>query len=215
MFDNLDYLESKTKEHKRVEILQVAMGLFIRDGIHNVTMQKIAKKSKISIRSLYYYYSNKEDLAVDIQISLFGSDWLKLDDEDTSELTAYELLYKLKDNLVSYINNNPKVVKYIAAFDFYFYNSYPSDKYLIHLEKIQSSELSSKIIRKAKLDNSIDDKGYGTLTTISTLFHSIMAYSQRIIYREKAMLLEKAGDKGSLELHAQLLMESLKKDTLW
>ena len=214
MFENINYMESKTKKGKRAEILQVSMDLFIRDGIHNVTMQEIAKKSDISIRSLYYYYNSKEDLAVDIQISVFGSNWLKLDIEDTSELTAYELLCKMKDNLVSYINNNKKAVKYIAAFDFYFYNSYPSDKYLIHLENIQSNTLSSDIIRKAELDNSIDCKGYGVLVTIATLFHSIMAYSQRIIYREKAMLLEKTGDKGSLELHAQLLIESLKKDTL-
>jgi len=213
MFDNLDYLESKTKQNKRTDILQKAMNLFIRDGIHKVTMQEIAKHSGISIRSLYYYYSNKEDLAVDIQISVFGSNMMQSYEEDTSQLTAYELLCKFKDNLLVFINNNPKAIKYIAAFDFYFYNSYPSDKYLVHLEKIQSNAFSSEIIRKAELDNSIDDKGYSILVIISTLFHSIMAYSQRIIYREKAMLLEKAGDKGSLELHAQLLIESLKKDT--
>ena len=211
MFDKLGYEESKTKTNKRIEILQNSMDAFIRDGIHSVTMQQVAKECDISIRSLYYYYKSKEELAVDIQICTLTDSFGFIVEEIDSSKTAFEHLQIAINNFVDYIANNHKIIKYIAAFDFYFYNMYPGEKYLNHLQEVQNNESLLALIQLSYKDNSINLHGETIDTVINTLFHSIMAYSQRNIYREKVMSLEKGTNKGSLELHAQLLLESIKK----
>lgn len=211
MFENLGYEESKTKQNKRVEILNHALDLFIRDGIHNVTMQQIASVCDISIRSLYYYYPNKEELAVDIQVNVFSGEWLINDNLDIDNMTAYDVIKATMLELLKFMNENHKIVKFIAAFDFYFYNSYPGTKYLDHLEIVQNNIIFNEIVKKAEEDGSVEDFGKGHLVAFATMFHSIMAYAQRIIYREKAMMLEESGNKGDLELFVDYLLKAYKK----
>ena len=206
----LNYNESNIKKKRRKNILDKSMDLFIRDGIHSLTMQDIAKECGISIRSLYYYYSTKEDLAVDIQICVFTNEWFNVKELDINT-SGYELLKKLVFNVVDHIENNKKIIKYITAFDYYFHNEYPSEKYLKHLEDIQSNTIIEKIVTLTGKDNTINTHGESIETTVATIFQSILAYSQRAIYREKALLSEGIVSLGSLRLHAELLVYALKK----
>jgi AcrR family transcriptional regulator len=59
--------EAKTKNTdlviaKRIQIIRAAEELFSRKGYHKTTIRDIAKKSGISIGSLYDYIKNKEDI---------------------------------------------------------------------------------------------------------------------------------------------------------
>ncbi|MBN2461832.1 MAG: TetR/AcrR family transcriptional regulator [Candidatus Cloacimonetes bacterium] len=52
----------KEKEKRRFNILQAAEKLFLSKGFENVTMQQIALKADFTRRTLYSYFSSKEDL---------------------------------------------------------------------------------------------------------------------------------------------------------
>jgi len=209
----MTYNESKTKKKKRHEILMHAMDLFITDGIASVSMQQISKTLGISPRSLYYYYSNKEDLAVDIQILIMSTDWIFSGFILDKNKTGYEIVCDFLHHMIDYINSHKKNIKYIAAFDYYFYNSYPGTRYQTHLEMIFRSKIFTDIIDQAGKDHTILTNGKDIRTVLSTVYHSAMAYAQRIIYREKAMNLEASGNKGDLELFVEYLLKGLKNNT--
>ena len=209
MMNTLNYNESQIKKKKRNEIMEHGMNIFIRESIHNVTMLQIANECDISLRSLYYYYKNKEELAVDIQICIFSGEFLS-SDFDLSK-SAYEIVVDIINHLYTYSVNNQKIVKYITAFDCYFQNEYPSNKYSSHLEKIKNTKMMEIVSKKAAEDNSIETFGEDVNTTVMTVIQSMFAYSQRFIYREKAMKSEATGTRGSLDLFRKQLIEVLKK----
>ncbi len=211
MNDFLNYDESNVKKKKRNEIIRISKNIFIRDGIHPVTMQQLAKECGISLRSLYYYYKNKEDLAVDIQIQTLGTGWFMSEYNYDDSNTAYDLIKDMINHFVEYANTNEKDIKYITAFDFYFYNEYPSEKYNNHLKNnIHSHTFYEKITSSIKNDDTVEHFGDPD-NLVATIFQSIMSYAQRIIYREKAMLSETLGNQGSLEIYSKIILNSIKK----
>jgi AcrR family transcriptional regulator len=188
------------------------MTIFIREGIHSVTMKEIADEINISIRSLYYYYSNKEDLAVDIQIiamtrfAIF-QDELELD----SEKNAFENLAITLTHMLSAIIKQPRYLKYITAFDYYFYNEYPTPKYNQFLNVFKQYSIVLRLLDRANKDGSLETYGGSLFDIFTTIFQSFLAYAQKIIYREKAMASEDISGVGNLELFIQILLEGIKK----
>ncbi len=204
------YDESTKKQLKRREILEHSMDIFIREGIHPVMMQEIADECSVSLRTLYYYYKNKDELAVDVMMLVFNHNWFSKIDNDSPNLTGYEKLVLFTDSLLNYIQENHKIVKYITAFDHYFHNSYPSTKYTSFLEELLTYtklHLGSDILD----DGTIETFDKDIETTVATVYHSVFAFAQRFIYREKAMLSEESGNRGSIEQHAKILLRGLKK----
>jgi len=210
MLNIMTYDESKTKKKKRHEILMHAMNLFISDGIAAVSMQQISKTLGISPRSLYYYYSNKEELAVDIQILIMSTDWIFTGFILDRNKTGYEIVSDFLHHMIDYIKSHKKYIKYVAAFDNYFYNSYPGTRYQTHLDMLFRSKNFTDVIDEVRKDNTVLTNDRDMKTVLSTVYHSTMAYAQRIIYREKAMDLESSGDKGDLDLFVEFLLIGLK-----
>ncbi|MCH7960453.1 MAG: helix-turn-helix transcriptional regulator, partial [Candidatus Hydrogenedentes bacterium] len=54
--------DSELVVQKRREIVDAAVGLFIRKGYHQTTTRKIAREAGFSIGSLYEYIASKEDI---------------------------------------------------------------------------------------------------------------------------------------------------------
>ncbi|WP_195340299.1 TetR/AcrR family transcriptional regulator [Fusobacterium sp. 1001295B_180824_G3] len=47
---------------KEILILEATIDLVIKNGLHSLSMSKIAEKTKLSAATIYIYYDNKEDL---------------------------------------------------------------------------------------------------------------------------------------------------------
>lgn len=206
----LNYQESSTKMAKRESILQCAKQVFITDGIHQVTMKDIAKACQISLRSLYYYYANKEDLAVDVMIYAMHKFGGFFRHEYDKQMTAYDnlkqLLHYLSDEFISEKN----LIKYITAFDFYFFKSYPNDRYSAFLKAFQQNDFILKIIEHSQVDRSINYHGQPPMALMASLLQSLLAFAQKIIYREKVMIEEQLPGFGDYSIIIEFLLSSLK-----
>ena len=49
-------------EKRRMEILENALDVFVEEGFHNVTLQKIADRCNITRTTLYNYFKNKREI---------------------------------------------------------------------------------------------------------------------------------------------------------
>lgn len=58
--------ETKKRVNKRDRILQTASEVFARFGYDKTTLEDIGKKCGLNKASLYYYFSNKEDIYVQV-----------------------------------------------------------------------------------------------------------------------------------------------------
>ncbi len=210
----LNYEESPTKKARRIEIINTARDLFIRNGIHSISMNRVAEECDISIRNLFYYYKNRDFLAVDIQIVEF-SNFMDQFEEVETDGSGYDNLEFYLRQVLSLSYKNTKAIKYITAFDFYFYNGYPSDKYLNVLSEIVQHNAMGDIILKGINDGSIKDLGVSPEVLGVTLMQSLFSFIQKSIYRKKSLL--EASEqkvnaiKGDPDVFLTLMLSALKK----
>lgn len=57
---------SKAKENKRKVIMQSALELFSRGGVHGTSVEQVAAHADVSKTNLLYYFSSKEQLYVEV-----------------------------------------------------------------------------------------------------------------------------------------------------
>ena len=211
MNEILNYDESNVRKRKRKEILDKSINIFIREGIHPVKMSDIANECGISLRSLYYYYPSKEYLAVDIQILCMSTFTEIINDLDFFSNVDYDKFSNYLDSIYHVIDDNQKNIKFITAFDYYFYNSYPNEKYTNFLK----SNLTNNFIFNGSdtntYDNTIDYLDEDPHLFFTTIIQSMLAYAQKIIYREKAMLSEDVESRGELRIYLKLIKKAIKK----
>ena len=62
-------------EAKRTAILDAALGLFSRAGLHGTTVEQIAEDAGVSKTNLFYYFASKEDIYVAV-LSRLLDQWL-------------------------------------------------------------------------------------------------------------------------------------------
>ncbi len=72
--------KDKTQLLKRREILTAAYQLSEKNLIHKVTMRDVAKQSEFTLRTIYKYFSSKEELFYDLLTSMMEekAKWLEL-----------------------------------------------------------------------------------------------------------------------------------------
>lgn len=175
------------REKRRHEILHAARESFIEKGLTETTMDYIAKKVKITRRTLYRYYKTKEELAFEIEIMLF-EELYNFQNEvyktlKGSGLRKIELYF---NELASYVEANPNVIKYSGEFDYYFRGEYPYLELTNRFKSMISSNdyLMEELIKDGIKDGSIR-KDIDPVITGLTINNVLLSLSQRVLIREK------------------------------
>ena len=89
----------REKLWQRQEMLTAAIELFSEKGFHNVSMQKIAKKSEFALGTLYKFFKNKEDLYRSIivkQADMFHTALTRALNEEDDEIEKLRSYVKIK-----------------------------------------------------------------------------------------------------------------------
>lgn len=101
-------MKNYNRNHKEV-ILSKAKDIAINEGINKINIRTVAKKSGVSIGTVYNYFPSKGDLLVAViqdfwQGALNDVDWISLIDNDFYEnlekvySVLYDYLHKFKEN---------------------------------------------------------------------------------------------------------------------
>ena len=110
------------KDDTREKIITEAIDLFVEKGYNGAQMMEIYKRAGISKKTLYRYFSSKEDLALTaerrILSEMMDSINTRIEETANSGKDAYERLAEIyKTHLLGFIMDNPKLFKFTAQFD--------------------------------------------------------------------------------------------------
>lgn len=96
----------RTRDNNKEEIVkQKAIELLVEKGIEGFSMNRLAKESKISVATLYIYYSDKEDLIRKIGIDIGKSFFNEMAKDFSSAMSFREGLYKQWQNRIHFTQN--------------------------------------------------------------------------------------------------------------
>lgn len=204
-----NYTESPTKKNKRDIILNTAYKLFIERGIENVSMLEIAEQAGMQRRSLYNYYSDKDQIAVDIYkcqyIDALTLDW------DLSDKTAYEAVEYIITQSYNYIISDPDFIVYSSYFDHYFRKGYGNSDLAQFIDSYHSRLIFSDLKEKYRKDHSInpsyaenlDENIYLTLT-------SMRALAQKTIFNQTKLNDESKYDFSTIKSYVDLMLRLIR-----
>lgn len=121
--------ERKQQANKRKKmVLDDARELFIKSGISRVTMNMIMDEAQVSRATLYRYYKDIHQIAMDVQKDILNNILQDIKptpvrDEHPIRLVQYILL-----GMIEGFDRNREGYKYISMFNHTYVDQYPSDE---------------------------------------------------------------------------------------
>lgn len=210
MVIEINYDESRTKHKQRNDILQTAYELFLDQGIENVSMQDIAAACNIQRRSLYNYYSQKEEIALDLMKCWYKSITGMMVFDIPANANGYEAIctafYQFYDKLIE----NSDLIRYSVHFDHYFRREYNDQFFDSEIVSYFTDIHDTSIFEKGLEDGSIKPKYKSTARqTMLTMATSVLALAQRVMFREDIIRQESGITTDSIRVLIDLMLEAI------
>ncbi|GAA2052668.1 TetR/AcrR family transcriptional regulator [Williamsia deligens] len=83
---------SRDRDEKRGEILAAARELFIAEGYAEVSVARIARRAEVTSTTVYWYFTDKDELLVAVLDDLLASSLAELESSDNSSIEQLFLL---------------------------------------------------------------------------------------------------------------------------
>jgi len=184
------------KDETREAIISTAIDLFSEKGYSDAQMKEVYEKAGIGKKTLYRYFSSKEDLALTVEKRILEQITEKmkpaLGGTINSSENAFEKLTKIyKKQLLGFIYENPKLFKFTAQFDANvtgLHDEIESGREFTHYIK-GMKDFTGQLIEEGQGDGSIR-KDINPLITSITWNNALMGLVLRIYAREENILAE-------------------------
>lgn len=141
----------RTRDTNKEEIVkQKAIEILVNKGIEGFSMNRLAKESKISVATLYIYYSDKDDLIKKIGIEIGQNFFVEMVKDFSTTMNFKDGLYKQWENRIRFATKYPLQV---ACWELLCHSSYRDE---IVLEsfiefKAQMNDFLNNAIAKKEL----------------------------------------------------------------
>jgi len=96
---------AKHNENLKEIILASAKDISLEHSINEINIRKVAKKSNISIGTVYNYFPTKADLLVAVIEDFWKEAFTKIDIRALGDKSFYEKIEEIYDSLYSYLYN--------------------------------------------------------------------------------------------------------------
>ena len=104
-------------EERKEQILQAAIDVFARRGIHETRMDDIVAETGLSKGALYWYFKSKDEIIAAIADLLFGTELRKLEKLNCEGISAHDCLLRFLDVFIQDLR--PMLVLRPVIFEFY------------------------------------------------------------------------------------------------
>lgn len=180
-----DQEREKNKEISKLNITEVSKELFLSRGYAQTNMAEIAEIAKISRKTLYRYFSSKEEIAMEIELDVFKT-FVSVQDEIVRKLqgNGFEKLSQYLEKLDHLVDDLSQLIRLTGMFDYYLVNEYPSEssqsEFIKLIEKVDEPFIQF-------IDEGVKDGSIKTEIEVPylarTISNSFLALAQRIVTR--------------------------------
>ncbi|WP_080838086.1 TetR/AcrR family transcriptional regulator [Cohnella massiliensis] len=180
--------ESAIKQKRRTKIKQVAERLFIRQGIHETSMQQIADELGMGRRTIYHYYNTKEEIAIDIQQDFLGRLQAVdgLDDVLQTPKAGFGKTEAMLELVLDHYLRHISEIEYLNEFDRVFKNAESYEFTTPELEQYGVYRLLHAALNAGIADGSIRPMTEREVSgAILTINHALFALITRIVGRRE------------------------------
>ncbi|MBU2514398.1 TetR/AcrR family transcriptional regulator [bacterium] len=199
-------------EKVKQNIIEEAMKLIIEVGFFHMSMRKLADRVGMSATNLYYYYSNRDEIYLNIQIKGFKALQEVLEEVYISQNDPFETLKKMIRVYLEFGFNNPDYYQIMLNSDTPRYLEYRGDKAEpVALETKQAALNALAVPMKAIEDNAavpavdVEFRAYQLWITL----HGIVTLYNRNILAE----LNQTPEKLIIRLCEELMLPFYKSQT--
>lgn len=181
-----DQEREKNKEASKSNIVDVSKELFLKNGFSQTNMADIATQAKISRKTLYRYFSSKEEIAMEIELEVFEI-FVAVQEQyiQTLEGNGYEKLTNYLEKLDQMVDEYAQLLRFTGMFDTYLVGEYPNTE-----SQSAFLDLIAKVDQPfiAFITEGIQDGSIVTDTEVKylarTISNSFLALAQRIVTRQ-------------------------------
>lgn len=182
-------VREQQKQAVRNRIINAALDLFLEKGYVNMQMREVYLNAEIGKKTLYRYFSSKEELAFAVEMTLLAAMADEVHVELDNSKTGYEQVEELLcDHLVSFIYDYPKHIRFFAQFDNIMVDDYPemdiSNRFVSFIQSYEDQH--AELISKGQSDGSIRLDINPRLTSV-TFNNAYIALAERIVLRGKIL----------------------------
>ncbi|MCU6707760.1 TetR/AcrR family transcriptional regulator [Paenibacillus sp. J5C_2022] len=190
------------RSQRREDIISSAQDLLLERGLSAVTLKDIVEHCGISKVTLYKYFRSYEEIIFEVQMNVLRT-WM----EGIYRVAAkggsgLEKLRSLLEHMVSHSEQNPNAIRFIAIFDAYYRDNYPTAE----LEQRYRSFLKGgphpffALLQQGVDDGSIrSDIDLNELTY--TLSNIVIATLQRMILRGQLLKQDQGVEPSAILEH--------------
>lgn len=104
-------------DQQRASILDVAEALFLQNGLEKTSMSEIAGRAGITRVTLYRYFANRDEIAVEIQVRMIHKMNSLVALEDGGDLHSLEGYRRRAQSMIRNFSKLKDVFRYIGMFD--------------------------------------------------------------------------------------------------
>lgn len=201
------------KELSKNNIIEVSKELFLNRGFGQTNMADIAEIAKISRKTLYRYFSSKEEIAMDIELDVFKT-FVGVQDEIVQSLSGngYEKLSQYLEKLDALVDDLSQLIRLTGMFDYYLVNDYPSEssqsEFIQLIEKVDEPFI--QFISEGVNDGSIHTE-FDVPYLARTISNSFLSLAQRVVTRENHLNVElNIESRKILAVQRTLFLKALK-----
>jgi AcrR family transcriptional regulator len=208
-----DQEREKNKETSKHNIVEVSKELFLERGFSQTNMAEIAEMAKISRKTLYRYFSSKEEIAMEIELDVFKT-FVSIQEKYVITLigNGYEKLTKYLEKLDSMVDELSQLIRFTGMFDYYLVGEYPNlegqKEFIQLIEKVDEPFI--QFLSEGIKDGSIvSDVEIAYLAR--TISNSFLALAQRVVTRQTHLNEELNIDSRKiLSVQRELFLKALK-----
>lgn len=181
-----DLEREQSKELTKKHIVEVSKDLFLQNGYSQTNMADIAQLAKISRKTLYRYFSSKEEIAMEIELDVFRT-FVSIQEAYVLTLSGngYEKLTQYLEKLDFMVDELSHLIRFTGMFDYYLVGEYPSSG--SHKEFVQLIEKVDEPFFEF-LSDGVKDGSIVTDVEIAylarTISNSFLALAQRVVTRQ-------------------------------
>ena len=174
----------KLKRDRHSLIIESVYRLFCQKGIDNTTFQDVADDSDFGVATIYRYYSNKTEMAIQAALYNWKTGFIALAEESMKCYRGGDQICSLFNGYIRLFITKPEVYRFMVDFDNYIsrLNNSPStmsqyDELLKHYNSL-IADMISQGVRDEILKSKENMNQY-----YSMIFNAIVAFAQKLLNR--------------------------------